>query len=82
MYIAYTVMNSLSTWWILLMPMPIVWSLALKNNQKTLLSALFSLGCLPCVTSIARLKVLVDWLRDGHGDQDITYTLWPIVMWT
>lgn len=46
LYIAYTVMNSLSTWWILLMPMPIVWSLALKNNQKTLLSALFALGCL------------------------------------
>ena len=46
LYISYTVMNSISTWWILLMPMPIVWSLALKNDKKALLSALFALGCL------------------------------------
>lgn len=82
LYIAYTVMNSISTWWILLMPMPIVWSLALKNDQKYLLTSLFALGSLPCVTSIARLKVLVDWLHHGANDNDITYTLWDIVLWT
>ncbi|THW38363.1 hypothetical protein D6D25_04925 [Aureobasidium pullulans] len=36
LYIAYTVMNSISTWWILLMPMPIIWSLALKNDLEQL----------------------------------------------
>jgi len=82
LYIAYTVMNSISTWWILLMPMPIIWSLALKNDQKYLLTSLFALGSLPCVTSIARLKVLVDWLNHGATDRDITYTLWNIVIWT
>lgn len=82
LYIAYTVMNSISTWWILLMPMPIVWSLALKNDQKYLLTSLFALGSLPCVTSIARLKVLVDWLHKGASNNDITYTLWNIVIWT
>ncbi|KAI5253968.1 hypothetical protein E4T42_02534 [Aureobasidium subglaciale] len=82
LYIAYTVMNSISTWWILLMPMPIVWSLAMKNDQKYLLTSLFALGSLPCVTSIARLKVLVDWLHNGANDKDITYTLWNIVIWT
>jgi len=82
LYIAYTVMNSISTWWILLMPMPIVWSLALKNDQKYLLTSLFALGSLPCVTSIARLKVLVDWLHNGASNNDITYTLWNIVIWT
>jgi hypothetical protein len=82
LYIAYTVMNSISTWWILLMPMPIVWSLALKNDQKYLLTSLFALGSLPCVTSIARLKVLVDWLHHGANNNDITYTLWNIVIWT
>jgi hypothetical protein len=82
LYIAYTVMNSISTWWILLMPMPIVWSLALKNDQKYLLTSLFALGSLPCVTSIARLKVLVDWLHHGANNNDITYTLWDIVIWT
>ncbi|KEQ68479.1 hypothetical protein M436DRAFT_22245, partial [Aureobasidium namibiae CBS 147.97] len=82
LYIAYTVMNSISTWWILLMPMPIVWSLALKNDQKYLLTSLFALGSLPCVTSIARLKVLVDWLHNGANNNDITYTLWNIVIWT
>jgi hypothetical protein len=82
LYITYTVLNSISTWWILLMPMPIILSLALKNQQKMLLCSLFALGSLPCVTSIARLKVLVDWLHTGHNENDITFQLWSIVMWT
>lgn len=82
---------------ILALPIPIVWRLTLELRQKIILSIVFTLGsmyvptrcyCLvvltiydsSCVISLVRLLSIVTWIR--VGDDDITYTLQSIVVWS
>ncbi|KAG9698130.1 hypothetical protein KCU95_g2866, partial [Aureobasidium melanogenum] len=79
-YIGNGVMNISTDLMILALPIPIVWRLTLELRQKIILSIVFTLGSISCVISLVRLLSIVTWIR--VGDDDITYTLQSIVVWS
>ncbi|KAG9513740.1 hypothetical protein KCU93_g9993, partial [Aureobasidium melanogenum] len=79
-YIGNGVMNIFTDLMILALPIPIVWRLTLELRQKITLSVVFTLGSISCVISLVRLLSIVTWIH--IGDDDITYTLQSIVVWS
>ncbi|KAH0368598.1 hypothetical protein KCU65_g3807, partial [Aureobasidium melanogenum] len=79
-YIGNGAMNIATDLMILALPIPIVWRLTLELRQKIILSVVFTLGSISCVISLVRLLSIVTWIR--VGDDDITYTLQSIVVWS
>ncbi|KAK6007013.1 hypothetical protein QM012_006021 [Aureobasidium pullulans] len=79
-YLGNGVMNIITDLMILALPIPIVWRLTLELRQKIILSVVFTLGSISCVISLVRLLSIVTWIN--VGDDDITYTLQSIVVWS
>ncbi|KAI4166704.1 MAG: hypothetical protein LQ343_007827 [Gyalolechia ehrenbergii] len=77
LYIANAAFNITTDSILLLLPISIVWQLSMTRIQKLGLTAIFGMGALTLVASIARL-VFFYQVRT----EDISYTLVPIVWWT
>ncbi|KAL8938356.1 MAG: hypothetical protein Q9216_003936, partial [Gyalolechia sp. 2 TL-2023] len=77
LYIANAAFNITTDSILLLLPITIVWRLSMTWTQKLGLTAIFAMGALTLVASIARL-VFFYQVRT----EDISYTLVPIVWWT
>ncbi|PHH73970.1 hypothetical protein CDD82_5176 [Ophiocordyceps australis] len=63
--------------YVLLLPLPVVWSLNLSFTWKLRILAVFNLGLLACITSIIRLVMSVRIQRHG----DLTWVLSKIALW-
>lgn len=53
--VAFGVINIITDWWILALPIPIVMSLSLERRTKWTICSLFLMGGVVCVISIVRL---------------------------
>ncbi|KAL8925333.1 MAG: hypothetical protein Q9208_003623 [Pyrenodesmia sp. 3 TL-2023] len=77
LYVANAAFNIATDSILLFLPIPVIWRLNVTRMQKVGLTAVFGMGTLTLVASIARL-VFFGQVRT----EDISYTLVPIVWWT
>ncbi|KAL8748005.1 MAG: hypothetical protein Q9190_000155 [Brigantiaea leucoxantha] len=76
-YLGTGITNTVSDFAVLILPMPIVWSLKIRRRQKLIICGIFLLGSFACASSIARVIFLV---RSTNGPVDTTYdTVQPII---
>jgi len=76
---ANSALNIASDIMILILPMPIVWQLHIKNSQKVAISSIFLLGGFVCVASVVRYTYLKEVIP-----VDVTYTndlpgIWSLI---
>jgi hypothetical protein len=53
--VAFGVLNIVTDWFILFLPIPVVWGLQLERRAKWSISSLFAVGFFTCIISIVRL---------------------------
>ncbi|KAL9125795.1 MAG: hypothetical protein Q9217_005050 [Psora testacea] len=77
LYIANAAFNIATDTLLFLLPLTIIWRLSMTPMQKIGLTAIFGIGALTLVASIARLVYFYQ-----VDPNDISYSLVPIVFWT
>ncbi|KAI9833956.1 MAG: hypothetical protein M1826_005861 [Phylliscum demangeonii] len=86
-FLATGALNLLADLAILLLPLPVIWRLRLRRQQKLALSAIFTLGGCACLAAAVRLGLLVrrsgSWTTaDGDGPLDSTWILVDPEIWS
>ncbi|KAI9763863.1 MAG: hypothetical protein M1840_009047 [Geoglossum simile] len=76
---AVTVINTLTDFVIILLPLPTVWSLRLRRNQKTVLSCIFLTGSLACVAGLIRIYYTHTILNVTFDVTWFGYILWVYI---
>ncbi|KAL9608797.1 MAG: hypothetical protein Q9167_006384 [Letrouitia subvulpina] len=76
--IAGGVINVISDFCILFIPIRQVWQLQMSQKRKIGVSAIFAIGLLACVSSILRLAYSIKFT----GTQDLTYHMVPLAVTT
>ncbi|KAI9847287.1 MAG: hypothetical protein M1837_002874 [Sclerophora amabilis] len=78
--LAQTIMNIVSDFLILAVPIPMVLRLQLSWKQKLQVLAMFTTGAGVCFVSLARLKIVVDGLKGFPDPQyEIAGTVWTVI---
>ncbi|KAI9833366.1 MAG: hypothetical protein M1826_007464 [Phylliscum demangeonii] len=75
--IFFGVLNVITDFAVLILPLPIVWSLHLPRRQKLALMALFMTGAFACIVSIVKLRV---YIAIYHA-RDFTWVLVSSASW-
>lgn len=63
---------------ILILPMPVVWNLQMKQQKRLAVIGIFSVGSIACLASIIRIYALYLW----SSDPDVPYQGARILLWS
>ncbi|KAJ5722823.1 hypothetical protein N7488_000858 [Penicillium malachiteum] len=79
-YIGNAATNVVGDFLVLIVPIPIVWSLKMRTAQKVMVSMVLFLGSLVFAASIVRIHYLTK--VKGSGLLDVTWTMAPVCLWS
>ncbi|CAL8575083.1 hypothetical protein XPA_001027 [Xanthoria parietina] len=71
------IVNTISDFLLLVLPLDTIWRLQMPQNKKWQVSAIFATGLFGCICSIMRLVASIDLINNG----DATYMLTTVSLW-
>jgi hypothetical protein len=71
-YLGASIPNVITDLFLIILPIPYVWSLHASVAQRLILAGIFSLGCFVAIVSVVRLSIL---MRLNLGSSDVTFNL-------
>ncbi|KNG89223.1 integral membrane protein [Aspergillus nomiae NRRL 13137] len=78
MILATAILNTISDFSLLILPIFSVWRLHMQNTQKLGISAIFAAGLFACLSSAMRISISVQ----KNNTSDRTYDWFPEFLWT
>ncbi|KAI9794955.1 MAG: hypothetical protein M1833_007329 [Piccolia ochrophora] len=73
-----SIVNVVTDFYILVLPLPLIWNLQLRAQKKIGLTLVFMLGLFACITSILRLAKTIE----VDDNPDVTFAFNALTLWT
>ena len=77
-----SIIDIISDFTILLLPLPLIWRLQLTTRKKIGVYAIFGLGFFACMASVGALITAISLLRMSNNDMDAPFAMDGMGLWT